>query len=202
MRPHFFWIGAIPAMVFSGIFMMPFYYGSSKTHSVPGFLRLRFNEATRGFNAITFAFITVHPSGVNMYAMAIVFRLLLGWSLNLSLLVSSLVLVLYLALGGLTAAIYNEVLQFFLTMLGLLPLTILGLRDVGGWSGLKEQVNDPQFFHLWAIRAARTIPWASPSSRYFWALASCSPSATGRPTSWLSRGRRPPPTWRPPGPPR
>ena len=149
MQAHFYWIGAIPAMVFIALFMMPFYYGS-RTHSVPGFLKLRYNEATRGFNAAMFGIITILMSGINMYAMAIVFQLLLGWSLTASIFLSAGIIVIYILLGGLASSIYNEVLQFFLIMIGLVPLVYLGLRDVGGWSGLQQSVNKPEFFHLWA----------------------------------------------------
>ncbi len=149
LQAHYYWIGAIPAMVFVAIFMMPFYYGS-KTHSVPGFLKLRYNEATRGFNAISFGVMTVLMSGINMYAMAIVFNLLLGWSLDACLWLSGAFIMVYIILGGLSSSIYNEVLQFFLIVAGLLPLTIIGLIDAGGWSGLQAKVHNPAFFHLWA----------------------------------------------------
>ena len=149
LQAHYYWIGAIPAMVFVAIFMMPFYYGS-KTHSVPGFLKLRYNEATRGFNAISFGVMTVLMSGINMYAMAIVFNLLLGWSLDACIWLSAAFIMAYIMLGGLSSSIYNEVLQFFLIVAGLLPLTIIGLTDVGGWSGLQTRVHNPAFFHLWA----------------------------------------------------
>lgn len=150
---HFYWVGAIPAMLFLAIFMMPFYY-SSKIHSVPEYLKLRFNEPTRAFNAISFAVMTVLMSGINMYAMAIVFKLLLNWDMTASIVVSAAVVLAYTMLGGLTSSIYNEVLQFFLIVLGLLPLTILGLNNVGGWEGLTDQIaNMPKagdgFIHAW-----------------------------------------------------
>ncbi|PSK96793.1 SSS family solute:Na+ symporter [Murinocardiopsis flavida] len=159
MQAHFYWIGAIPAMVFVALFMIPFYYGS-RTHSVPGFLKLRYNEATRGFNAITFAVLMVLMSGINMYAMAIVLQLVLGWSLHISILVSAVIVLAYVTLGGLSSSIYNEVLQFFLITLGLVPLVVIGLIDVGGWDGLKEAVAKPEFFHLWADTGGTDNPMA------------------------------------------
>lgn len=145
---HFYWVGAIPAMVFVGVFMMPFYYGS-KARSVPEYLKLRFDEKTRGLNAITFAGMTVLASGINMFAMAKVFQLLLGWSMDASIVVSALVVLAYTVAGGLASSIYNEVLQFFLICLGFLPLVVIGLIDVGGWNGLVEKVP-PGFTHSWA----------------------------------------------------
>ena len=139
MTSHFYWVGAIPAMVFVGIFMMPFYYGS-KARSVPEYLRLRFDEKTRGLNAITFAGMTIFSSGISMYALAKLLELILGWDFNLSVLVSAAIVLVYIFMGGLTSAIYNEVLQFFLIVLGFLPLVLLGLKDVGGWSGLTEKL--------------------------------------------------------------
>ena len=140
MTTHFYWLGAIPAMVFVGIFMMPFYYGS-RARSVPEYLKLRFDEKTRGFNAITFAVMTVFSSGISMYALAKLLELVLGWSFHASVLVSAAIVLAYIFLGGLTSAIYNEVLQFFLIVLGFFPLTLLGLRDVGGWSGLTAKLK-------------------------------------------------------------
>ena len=139
MTSHFYWVGAIPAMVFVGIFMMPFYYGS-RARSVPEYLRLRFDEKTRGFNAMTFAVMTVFSSGISMYALAKLLELVLGWNFNTSVVLSAVIVLAYIFLGGLTSAIYNEVLQFFLIVLGFLPLVLLGLKDVGGWSGLKEKL--------------------------------------------------------------
>lgn len=138
---HFYWIGAIPAMVFVGIFMMPFYYGS-KARSVPEYLKLRFDEKTRGLNAVTFAAMTVFSSGISMYAMGLLLNLLLGWDFNLSVWVSAGIVLIYILLGGLTSAIYNEVLQFFLIVFGLAPLVFLGLKDTGGWSGLRTRLAD------------------------------------------------------------
>jgi SSS family solute:Na+ symporter len=140
MTSHFYWLGAIPAMVFVGIFMMPFYYGS-RARSVPEYLKLRFDEKTRGFNAITFAVMTVFSSGISMYALAKLLELILGWSFHASVLVSAVIVLIYIFLGGLTSAIYNEVLQFFLIVLGFLPLVLLGLKDVGGWSGLTAKLH-------------------------------------------------------------
>jgi solute:Na+ symporter, SSS family len=157
LQAHYYWIGAIPAMVFVAIFMMPFYYGS-KTHSVPGFLKLRYNESTRGFNAVSFGVMTVLMSGINMYAMAIVFNLLLGWSLDVCIWLSAAFIMAYIMLGGLSSSIYNEVLQFFLIVAGLLPLTIIGLMAVGGWSGLQAKVHNPAFFHLWANTGGNANP--------------------------------------------
>lgn len=136
---HFYWIGAIPAMVFLGVFMMPFYYGS-KARSVPEYLKLRFDEKTRGFNAISFAVMTVFSSGISLYALAMLLEVLLGWNFNASIFVSAVVVLVYIFLGGLTSAIYNEVLQFFMIVFGFAPLAYLGLKDVGGWAGLKARL--------------------------------------------------------------
>ncbi|MGH7561075.1 MAG: sodium:solute symporter family protein [Gemmatimonadales bacterium] len=140
MTSHFYWVGAIPAMVFVGVFMMPFYYGS-RARSVPEYLKLRFDEKTRGFNAITFALMTVFSSGISMYALAKLLELVLGWSFHMSVVLSAVIVLAYIFLGGLTSAIYNEVLQFFLIVLGFLPLVLLGLKDVGGWTGLTERLG-------------------------------------------------------------
>src|SRR6185436_9148880 len=148
LTSHFYWVGAIPAMVFVGIFMMPFYYGS-RARSVPEYLKLRFDEKTRGFNAMTFAVMTVFSSGISMYAMGALLALLLGWNIHASIALSAAVVLLYIALGGLTSAIYNEVLQFFLIVFGFLPVAYLGLRDAGGWPGLAARVPDT-FVHSWA----------------------------------------------------
>ncbi len=136
---HFYWVGAIPAMVFVGLFMMPFYYGS-RARSVPEYLKLRFDEKTRALNAVSFAVMTVFSSGVSMYAMGKLFNLLLGWSFDGSMLLAAAIVLAYTFLGGLTSAIYNEVLQFFLIVFGFLPLAFLGLRDVGGWDGLRARL--------------------------------------------------------------
>jgi SSS family solute:Na+ symporter len=137
---HFYWVGAIPAMVFVGVFMMPFYYGS-RARSVPEYLKLRFDEKTRGLNAISFAAMTIFSSGISMYAMGLLLQTLLGWDFTFSVLMSAVIVLLYIFLGGLTSAIYNEVLQFFLIVLGFLPLVFLGLRDAGGWTGLQTRLG-------------------------------------------------------------
>ena len=141
LTTHFYWVGAIPAMVFVAIFMMPFYYGS-KVRSVPEYLKVRFNEATRGLNAISFALMTVLMSGINMFAMALVFKSILGWSMDFSILVSAGVVLAYVFWGGLTSSIYNEVLQFFLIVVGFLPLAYLGLKDVGGIDSLLRKLPE------------------------------------------------------------
>jgi solute:Na+ symporter, SSS family len=137
---HFYWIGAIPAMAFVGVFMMPFYYGS-RARSVPEYLRLRFDEKTRGFNAISFATMTVFSSGISMYALGLLLSAIVGWTFDVSILVSAAIVLAYILLGGLTSAIYNEVLQFFLIIAGLLPLVFLGVMDAGGWGGLSERLT-------------------------------------------------------------
>ncbi|MBN2350917.1 MAG: sodium:solute symporter family protein [Bacteroidales bacterium] len=144
---HFYWIGAIPAMIFLAIFMMPFYYGS-KARSVPEYLKLRFDEKTRGFNAFSFAIMTVFTSGISMYALALLMENILGWNFNLSLIISALIVLIYTYLGGLSSAIYNEVLQFFLIVVGFLPLVIIGLINVGGWNGLVDNLS-PEMGHSW-----------------------------------------------------
>jgi SSS family solute:Na+ symporter len=146
---HFYWVGAIPAMVFVGLFMMPFYYGS-RARSVPEYLRLRFDEKTRTLNAVSFAVMTVFSSGVSMYAMGKLLNLLLGWSFDVSVLVSAAIVLAYVLLGGLTSAIYNEVLQFFLIVFGFAPLVALGLHAVGGWEGLSARLVE--------VASARGLP--------------------------------------------
>ena len=148
MTSHFYWVGAIPAMIFVGLFMMPFYYGS-RARSVPEYLKLRFDEKTRGLNAISFAVMTIFSSGVSMYAMGKLLQLLLGWNFNAAIIVSALIVLAYTFLGGLTSAIYNEVLQFFLIVIGFIPLTFLGLKDVGGWEGLKARIGNDAMVHSW-----------------------------------------------------
>jgi len=150
---HFYWVGAIPAMIFVGLFMMPFYYGS-RARSVPEYLKLRFDEKTRGLNAISFAAMTVFSSGVSMYAMGKLLQLLLGWDFNFSVVISAGIVLVYTYLGGLTSAIYNEVLQFFLIVAGFVPLVFLGLRDVGGAGGLYArlaQVSTERGFEAGAL---------------------------------------------------
>lgn len=153
LAAHWYWAGAIPAMLFLGIVMMPFYY-ISKTHSVPGYLQLRFGAGASGLSAATFALMTILMSGVNMYAMAVVMKVVLGWNIHFSIWVSSLTVGLYVAAGGLYSAIFNEVLQFFLIWFGALLIPILGMIETGGWSGMvaRIQQNFPgqDFTHLWS----------------------------------------------------
>lgn len=139
LTTHFYWVGAIPAMVFLALFMMPFYYGS-KARSVPEYLKLRYDEKTRGLNAILFAVMTILASGISMYALAILMERVLGWNFNISLVLSAAIVLAYTYLGGLSSAIYNEVLQFFIIVIGLLPIVILCMKDLGGWSGLQHQL--------------------------------------------------------------
>ena len=145
---HFYWLGAAIAMVFLGIFMMPFYYGS-RARSVPEYLALRYDEKTRGFNAITFAIMTIFSSGISLYALAALLEIMLGWSFNASIFVASLVVLGYTYLGGLTSAVYNEVLQFFLIVLGIAPVVYLGLHNLGGWEGVKAALEGTNLLHVW-----------------------------------------------------
>jgi SSS family solute:Na+ symporter len=147
MTSHFYWIGAVPAMLFVGVFMMPFYFGS-KARSVPEYLKMRFDEKTRGLNAITFAVMTIFSSGISMYALAKMFKLVLDWNFNSSILLSAVIVLAYTYLGGLTSAIYNEVLQFFLIVLGFSPLAILSVNRAGGWSGIQQRLPDVMT-HAW-----------------------------------------------------
>ena len=150
---HWYWIGAIPAMLFLGIVMMPFYY-ISKTHSVPGYLQLRFGEGARGLSAVSFGFMTILMSGVNMYAMALVMKVVLGWNINFSIWVGAITVGIYVMLGGLRSAIINEVLQFVLIWAGAALIPILGLVEAGGWTNLKAQiahnVGSNDYTHLWS----------------------------------------------------
>ncbi len=139
LTTHFYWIGAIPAMMFLALFMMRFYYGS-KARSVPEYLKLRFNEKTRALNAFLFALMTVLASGISMYALAILLENVLGWNFNVSLFASAAIVLAYTYLGGLSSAIYNEVLQFFIIIIGLLPMAVLVMSDVGGWGGMQESL--------------------------------------------------------------
>jgi SSS family solute:Na+ symporter len=152
LAAHWYWIGAIPAMIFLGIVMMPFYY-ISKTHSVPGYLKLRFGESSRALSAISFGFMTVLMSGINMYSMALVMKIVLGWDINFSIWVSSLTVAVYVFLGGLLSAIFNEVLQFFLIWLGAILISIIGLVEAGGWSGMIHRIHQnfphQDYTHLW-----------------------------------------------------
>jgi len=140
MTSHFYWVGAIPAMVFVAIFMMPFYYGS-KARSVPEYLKLRFDEKTRAFNAVSFAVMTVFSSGISMHVLAKLLEQILGFNYHACIAVSAAIVLAYIILGGLTSAIYNEVLQFFLIVFGFLPLVFLGLKSVGGWDGLMSKLS-------------------------------------------------------------
>jgi SSS family solute:Na+ symporter len=151
LATHWYWVGAIPAMLFLGIVMMPFYY-ISKTHSVPGYLKLRFGEPARVLSAVSFAAMTVLMSGINMYSMALVMKVVLGWDIHFSIWISSITVAIYVALGGLRSAIFNEVLQFILIWAGALLIPILGLIEAGGWSGLQARVAQnagPAYTHLW-----------------------------------------------------
>ena len=152
LATHWYWIGAIPAMLFLALVMMPFYY-ISKAHSVPGYLKLRFGEPTRALSAVSFAFMTVLMSGINMYSMALVLKVVLGWDIHFSIWASSLTVAVYVALGGLRSAIFNEVLQFVLIWAGALLIPILGLIETGGWENLKLQIAhnaSPEYTHLWS----------------------------------------------------
>jgi SSS family solute:Na+ symporter len=149
MTAHFYWIGAIPAMVFMGLFMMPFYYGS-KARSVPEFLKMRFDEKTRGFNAFMFAIMTIFSSGISMYALGLLLHLVLGWNFTASVLATAVIVLAYTYLGGLTSAIYNEVLQFFLIVAGFAPLAILSCAKAGGWHGIVSRLSqEPAMTHSW-----------------------------------------------------
>jgi len=176
---HFYWIGAIPAMIFVGVFMMPFYYGS-KARSVPEFLRLRFDEKTRAYNACSFAVMTVFSSGISMYAMARLIQTLhifdaaflkmnwpLEWEFHFAIFISAIIVLGYIFLGGLTSAIYNEVLQFFLIVAGFMPLVWVGLKNVGGWSGLKSALP-LAYTHSWK---GMTNPHDNPLGVEWFALA-------------------------------
>jgi SSS family solute:Na+ symporter len=152
LAAHWYWIGAIPAMLFLALVMMPFYY-ISRTHSVPGYLQLRFGEPSRALSAVTFGFMTVLMSGINMYSMALVMKIILGWDIGFSIWISSLTVAAYVFLGGLLSAIFNEVLQFFLIWLGAVVVSILGLVETGGWDGMVRRIatNFPgkDYTHMW-----------------------------------------------------
>src|SRR2546422_6013778 len=139
MTSHFYWVGAIPAMVFLGIFMMPFYYGS-KARSVPEYLKMRFDNKTHAFNAISFAIMTIFVSGISLHALAKLQQTLIGWNYTLCIAISALIVLVYILLGGLRSAIYNEVLQFCMLVLGFAPLVFFALRDVGGWKALQQKL--------------------------------------------------------------
>src|SRR5690242_15534672 len=159
LATHWYWIGAIPAMIFLAIVMIPFYY-ISKTHSVPGYLKLRFSEPARALSAISFGLMTVFMSGINMYSMALVMKVVLGWDIHLSIWVSSVTVAIYVVLGGLLSAIFNEVLQFVLIWLGALLIPILGLIETGGWSGMVARIskNFPggDYTHAWSTLGSFT----------------------------------------------
>src|SRR5512135_2503678 len=160
---HFYWVGAIPAMVFLAVFMMPFYYGS-KARSVPEYLKLRFDERTRCLNSISFAVMTLFASGVSMNALAKLLHHLLGWNYDVSLWICSAVVLVYVLKGGLPSAIYTEVLQFFMIVLGFAPVVYLGLKDVGGWDVLKTSLaqvaKDPRAYNL-GTKAYSADAWTS-----------------------------------------
>lgn len=159
LAAHWYWVGAIPAMLFLALVMIPFYH-ICKTHSVPGYLMLRYGEPARALSAVCFGFMTVLMSGINMYAMAVVMKVVLGWDMNFSIWVSSITVAIYVALGGLRSAIFNEVLQFFLIWAGALLIPILGLIEAGGWSGMQAKIiqnltdlnnsHAGAYTHLWS----------------------------------------------------
>src|SRR5437870_1456849 len=188
---HWYWIGAIPAMLFLGLVMMPFYY-ISKTHSVPGYLQLRYGTAASGLSAVTFAIMTILMSGVNMYAMAVVMKVVLGWNLNFSIFVSSITVAIYVAAGGLFSAIFNEVLQFFLIWFGALLIPILGLIETGGWKGWSREFSTTSPARISRICGAtsdtfRIIRWACTGRASSSASARCRRWVIGRPIfSWFS----------------
>ncbi|MBL0161259.1 MAG: sodium:solute symporter family protein [Bryobacterales bacterium] len=159
LATHWYWIGAIPAMLFLGIVMMPFYY-ISKTHSVPGYLQLRFGEPSRALSAVSFGFMTVLMSGINMYSMALVMKVVLGWDINFSIWVSSITVAIYVALGGLRSAIFNEVLQFILIWVGALVIPIVGMIEAGGWDGMVARIHQnfpgQDYTHLWSTMGSFT----------------------------------------------
>lgn len=139
LTSHFYWLGAVPAMLFLGILMMPFYYGS-QVRSVPEYLKLRFDEKTRSLNAMSFAAMTIFSSGISMFVLARLLEIILGWDFDLSILLSAGIVMVYIFMGGLTSAVYNEVLQFFLIVLGIAPVVFIGLHQVGGWDGIVAQL--------------------------------------------------------------
>lgn len=165
MTSHFYWVGAIPAMVFLGIFMMPMYYGS-KAKSVPEYLKMRYDERTRKFNSFSFAFLTISSSGISMHALAELLHLLLGWNYHLSLIITSAIVLAYVLKGGLSSAIYNEVLQFFMIVFGIAPLAYLALKNVGGWDGLVAKLSASKLgegaIHSWAQTGGTANPMGVP----------------------------------------
>jgi solute:Na+ symporter, SSS family len=165
MTVHYYWIGAVPAMVFLGIVMMPFYYGS-KVRSVPEYMRRRFNRPAHVLNALSFALAQVLIAGVNLYALALIMQALLGWPLWTAIVVGAAIVLTYITLGGLSSAIYNEVLQFFVIIAGLLPIAIIGLVKVGGMDGLFDAVRDTKLgeagLHTWADTGGSDNPLGAP----------------------------------------
>ena len=197
---HYFWIGAIPAMLFLGVVMMPFYYGS-KVRSVPEFMRRRFGTGAHLVNAISFAVAQLLIAGINLFLLGTIIRALLGWSLGVALVVAAVIVLSYITLGGLSAAIYNEVLQFFVIVASLLPLTLLGLHEVGGWDGLTDKITSAAADNpdsATADAAAQLVARQRPvrvrlrpvlgRSASSSGSGSCCPSATGRRTSSRSSG--------------
>ncbi len=165
MTSHFYWVGAIPAMVFLGIFMMPMYYGS-KAKSVPEYLKMRYDERTRVFNSVSFAFMTIFSSGISMHALADLLHTLVGWNYYGWLVVTSVIVLAYVLKGGLSSAIYNEVLQFFMIVFGIAPLAYLALKNVGGWDGLVAKLQASPLgdgaIHSWAQTATGANPMGVP----------------------------------------
>ena len=165
MTSHFYWVGAIPAMVFLGIFMMPMYYGS-KAKSVPEYLKMRYNEPTRVFNSVSFAFMTVASSGISMHALAELLHALLGWNYFACLVITSAIVLAYVLKGGLSSAIYNEVLQFFMIVFGIAPLAYIALKNVGGWEGLTAKLHASSqgagALHSWAQTGTTANPMGVP----------------------------------------
>lgn len=154
---HFYWLGAAFAMIFLGIYMMPFYYGS-KARSVPEYLRLRFDEKTRTFNAMTFAVMTIFSSGISLYALAMLMNTILGWDFSITIWIAAGIVLTYTFLGGLTSAVYNEVLQFFLIIIGIAPLVYMGMHRAGGIEGIVHNVENAKL-HLWkGMGSAATNP--------------------------------------------
>jgi SSS family solute:Na+ symporter len=156
---HAYWIAAIPAILFLALVMLPFYY-ICQTHSVPGYLKLRYGEGARSLSAISFAIMTILMSGINMYSMAVIMKVILGWNIHFSIWVSSLTVALYVMAGGLLSAIFNEVLQFFLIWIGCLVIPVVGLIETGGWTGMvhRIQTNFPgqDFIHMWRTTGSFT----------------------------------------------
>lgn len=174
LTAHWYWLGAIPAMVFLALFMMPIYYGSN-VRSVPEYLKRRYNEHTRAFNAVSFAVMTILMSGVNLYAMALVLKTLLHWDMNASIFLAAVIVMGYTFLGGLTSSIYNEVIQFFLIVAGILPLSFLGLVYFGGWERLTLEFSNQNMSHMWVqldtVRNTMGVDWIAMASGLFFVLS-------------------------------